>query len=230
MWAQNAVAVREAGFRTIIPDFQGFGRSRGRMKSISKTARLVLHILDDLKIGQAAVCGLSMGGYVAFEIVRAEPQRVAAAVFCDTNSDMDSAEKKIERRESISTITRNGTGAVMEDLACALISQSTQRNIPSVAARIVEQFKAADETAVCAALEAMAVRRDSNDLLVKVEFPVKLIYGADDPMLPAGIRMANAISTAFLEIVPESGHFPNLENPQKFNDIILEFLKGLNFE
>lgn len=227
-WVNNASAVRVAGYRTIVPDFPGFGRSNGLMAGIPDSARHVLDILENLRISSVAVCGMSMGGYVAFELIRAAPGRIAAAIFCGTNPDEDSASKKNERRETIKSISKNGTEKVMDSLARSLISSSTRNERPLIAENLVTQFNLADEAAVCAALESMAVRADSNDLLNTIQFPVKLIYGADDPMLSSGIKLDSSIKGASLEIIPDSGHFPNLESPDKFNKALLQFLEDTN--
>lgn len=225
MWGSNSISVQNAGFRTIIPDFPGFGRSDGLMKGIPDTASLVVRLMDDLKIESAVICGLSMGGYIALEVARTSEDRIAGMVLCDTNPDEDSVEKRKERRAMIHTIADNGTKTVMENLTKALVSQTTFEKRPSIAKKIKQAFMRSDQSAVSAALESMSVRSSSKELIKQFRFPVKLIFGADDVMLPAGIEMHSSIRSSTLDVIPGSGHFPNLETPRQFDRILTEFLQ-----
>lgn len=198
------------------------------MGDISETAELVVDVLDKLDLRETFICGLSMGGYVAFEVIRLIADRISGALFCDTNPDKDSLEKREERIATVKHIELNGSSAKMEKLAATLISPTTFADRPQTAMQITSQFKAAGESAVCAALLSMANRSDSNDLLNQIGFPVKLIFGADDVMLPAAFKMKSAMRTATLETIPEAGHFPNLEAPAQFNRAVINFLKDIN--
>src|SRR5438094_9585033 len=79
MWAGQIAALRAAGFRAIVPDLRGLGETKSTVEiaSMEDMARDAAALLDELKIEQAVVFGLSMGGYVAFEFVHLFPSRVS---------------------------------------------------------------------------------------------------------------------------------------------------------
>lgn len=79
------------GFRVVAPDLRGLGQTKatGEISTMEDMARDVAALMDELKIDHAAICGLSMGGYVAFDFVRLCPSRVRALVLAGTRAPTD---------------------------------------------------------------------------------------------------------------------------------------------
>lgn len=224
MWSSQVSSVVDAGFRAITIDLPGFGRSGGSIRSIPETARLVLSVCDHLGIKRFGLCGLSMGGYVSFEIIRAVPERIRFAVLCDTTPEADSEEKRSERFESSAEILNDGPHRFLEGMKNGFLSDKTSSD-PKLQNEFDELFSEADSKSMAAALEAMAVRSSSKGDVEHFGFPVVAIYGAEDPMIGAGRSMAaSAPSGSFIEI-EGAGHFSNLEQPESFNKALIAFLK-----
>lgn len=230
MWADSVDVLLKAGFRAITVDLPGFGKSDGLMEGIPETADKVIASLSPLKLGKYILCGLSMGGYVSFEIIRKTPGALHSAVLCDTTADADSEEKRTERFSAVTEIERAGTAEFMRRMADSFLSGHTLDNNSTFAAEFMEKLQEAKPEAVTAALRSMAGRKTSLDLLSSIDFPVLYIFGSEDPMLPAGKLMQENTANSTLRIIEKAGHFSNLESAAEFNDALTGFIAQLSFE
>src|SRR5881296_4233742 len=88
MWKSQIEFLCAAGFRAIAPDLRGLGetKSSDQVATMTDMARDAVALLDELNVEQAAVCGLSMGGYVAFEFVHLFPSRVRGLILAGTRA------------------------------------------------------------------------------------------------------------------------------------------------
>ena len=229
MWAEPAAALNEAGFRTITFDLPGFGASERPMSSIAETASSVIDALERIDLNRFIFCGISMGGYVGFEMLRQRPDMFAAAVFCDTSADSDTPQKREARIKDIKRINDGEFAKVMHVYALSLISEQTKTSKPDIARQIVNSFCAAAPEAVCAALRAMANRSSSLELLESINFPVALVFGGEDPLLPAGFVLESSVRDSKMYVIEGSGHFPNIETPDLFLKNLREFLRNHRF-
>jgi pimeloyl-ACP methyl ester carboxylesterase len=108
-----------------------------------------------------------------------------------------------------------------------LISEKTQQKNSETAIWIRNIIEANSPQAIAAALRGMAERQDSSDLLSVINCPTLIIVGSNDGLTPPveSEKMAKQIHHSQLEIIDEAGHLSNLENPEKFNQIVGEFLR-----
>lgn len=232
MWESAASAVVEAGFRAIVPDLPGFGRSPGHPKisSMDFFASEIEEMLEEEGIRKAVFCGLSMGGYSLLALFRARPDLFEGLVLCDTTADADSPEKRESRAALIDKIEKLGVANLVEDVLPSLISQSTRENGPQLVKRLSGIIMEQPPASVCAALRGMADRPDSKELLGKIGFPVKLIFGAEDAVTgeDAASDLNERIPDADLVFLKDAGHLSNLERPELFNSELISYLSTLN--
>src|SRR2546426_4190589 len=106
--------------------------------SLTRYADDLVAVLDALGVRQAVVCGLSMGGYVTFELLRRHPARVKALILADTKPQADSVEAKRGRDELTQVAQREGQDAVIERLLPRLLAPETLATQPEVAAQVRE--------------------------------------------------------------------------------------------
>src|SRR3989454_12587602 len=106
--------------------------------SLTRYADDLVAVLDALGVRQAVLCGLSMGGYVIFEVLRRHPGRVKAMILADTKPQADSAEAKRGREELTQVAQREGQDAVSERLLPRLLAPATQAAQPEVAGQVRE--------------------------------------------------------------------------------------------
>ena len=233
MWRHQLAAL--SGWRCIAPDLRGFGESPGgepdeaAQYSIAMYANDLMAQLDRLGIREAAVCGFSMGGYIAFELLRSHPTRVTAAILCNTKASPDTQEGKADRDVMAALARQRGATAIAEKLLPKLLSPVTEKNQPQVVAEVRAMITRSSVNGIVGALHALRERPDSTPLLKRIGVPVLLVAGADDQITPAPLmrELANAIPGAEFVEITEAGHCTPLEQPVAVNAAITAFLRKL---
>jgi pimeloyl-ACP methyl ester carboxylesterase len=220
MWEAQAAALAPS-HSVVRMDARGFGGSaRGEgLLSMERIAEDAAFLLRHLGFETAAVCGLSMGGYAAFALVRRHPTlRVA-----------DSAEGRAGRASLAERARREGSAAVAEEMLPRLLGETTRRDRPELAARVRDMVLAADPAALADALAGLAARADSTSTLREIRVPTLVLCGAEDVLsTPAEMGgWAEGIAGARFQEVPAAGHLANLENAPAFNAALLPFLATL---
>lgn len=228
MWEQQVEALGDK-WRLIVPDLRGFGGSdapedRDRY-SVDAFASDVRAVLDDAGVDKAVVCGLSMGGYVVFALLRQSRDRVAGVVLANTRAEADPPEGIEKRTNQQKQVASDGISGLVEAMPNALTSEKSRSNDPAV----VERVRAVMDNPApgyIGALEAMKQRPDSTGDLASITVPTLVITGSDDPLIPPGASrsMHEAISGSELVEIPEAGHLSNLEAPDAFNRALEGFL------
>ena len=211
----------------IAPDMRGFGSSDpGGPLSIDRMADDVAALLDHLGHRRATLCGVSMGGYVALAFLRRHAERVAALVLCDTRATADDPAGKLARRISAERVRADGTPAIVTQMLDRLVGETTRRRRPGVYAKVRAMLEEARPASFARAQAAMASRPDSTPLLGTIRVPTLVVTGSEDVIIkPDDARaLARAIPDARLEVIEEAGHLPSLEQPERFNQSLLDFL------
>ena len=141
MWRHQVAGLTR--WRRIAPDLRGAGASSAPADgySIARYADDVAAVLDAVGASQAVVCGLSMGGYILFELLRRHPERVRAAVFCDTKAEPDTAEARRGRDDLIAVAQRHGQAAVAERLLPLVLAPQTFEGQPEVVRDVREMIE-----------------------------------------------------------------------------------------
>ena len=186
-------------------------------------------LLDRAQIRQAVVCGLSMGGYIIFELLRRHPHRVRAAIFCNTKASADTPEAKRGRDALAAKAQREGPHAMAAELVPKLLARETQLQRPEVVREVTEMIERQPVAGIVGALHALRERPDSTPLLARMQMRVLVIAGDDDQIAPApGMKeMAEAIPNAELVVIAGAGHLTPLEQPLAVNGALMGFLERL---
>lgn len=221
------------GFRRIAPDLRGMGASDAPDLgySMETYARDLAALLDTLGVDRAVLCGLSMGGYVAFEFLRRWRRRVQGLVLLDTRAEADSADGKRGRDAAAALAREEGPGAVAEELLDRMLAPGTRETSPEIAAEVRRMMAATPVAGMVGALGAMRDRPDSADLLPMLAgLPTLVIVGQEDVLTPpAQARaLADAIPGARLVVIPGAGHLPPVEQPEATTRALLGFLRSLS--
>jgi pimeloyl-ACP methyl ester carboxylesterase len=211
------------GFRHLLPDLPGFGRSpAGESASMRSYAAAILELLDHLNLRTAVFAGLSMGGYIVLEIARQAPERFDAAILLDTREGPDTAEGRAGRYEMIEKVRTAGTRPVIDSMLPKMLTPAGSRFEPFVR----EIMESASREGVIGGLSAMAERPDSTETLRRLDVPVLIVVGSDDPITPPADaeRMAGLAPQAQLVVVPEASHLANIEQAGAVNAAVGAFL------
>ena len=231
LWRHQLAALSR--WRCIAPDLPGAGTSPGfdspDAYSMSSYATFLVGILDHLKVRQAVICGLSMGGYIAFELLRRFPERVRAAILCNTKAAADSPEAKRGRDALAAKAQDEGARAVAAELVPKVIARATRERQPDVVKEVTEMIARQPVPGIVGALRALRERPDSTPLLAAIRVPVLVVAGDDDQIAPAaGMQeMARAIPGARFALVPDAGHVAPLEQPITVSSALADFLAKL---
>lgn len=231
MWANDKPAFHRH-FQFITMDLPGFGESApvGETATMEAMAAQVLETMNKLKItDKCVVSGLSMGGYVALQLLKLAPERFRAAAFISTRANADSDEGRARRFQMIDFIQKEGLKPFAERMLPGLLGKSTLGAIiPMVAQQVKTWIESADPKAVCAALRGMAERPNMNALLPTLDMPMLFLAGEEDATIPPAEmeKMSKLAMNGKYCVLPRAGHLLNLEEPVQFQETFLHFLKG----
>src|SRR5215213_5324229 len=233
MWKSQAELLVKNGFRVILPDLPGFGTNKelSRRFSIEEMASPISQMLELLSIEKAIFGGLSMGGYVLFNLCRLAPEKLSALIFCDTTHTADTVEKRDSRFDLIAKINQQGSAALIENMLPNLISDVTKENNPRLVEELEDIFSKVNPVSAANALQSMAERKDNSDFIDKISVPTLLVFGKFDKVtnLENACKMNQMITDSELVIVENAGHYSNLEQPAQFNKALLNFCNRIEF-
>jgi pimeloyl-ACP methyl ester carboxylesterase len=215
-------------YRFIIPDIRGFGRS-GLGEGPTEMARIAqdaLALLDALKVDSAVVGGVSMGGYASMALLREDAGRVRGLVLVDTQATADDEAGRARREASAQEALREGPEASVRALLPKVVAAGPDSE---VGREVAAMMRTATPAGLAAAQRGMALRPDSKDILARYAGPALVVVGEKDPVTPLekAKQMADLITGARLEVIPDAAHLPNQEQPEKFNAVLESFLSGL---
>jgi pimeloyl-ACP methyl ester carboxylesterase len=172
-----------------------------------------------------ALAGLSMGGYIAFAMMRLAPGRIAKLALLDTSARPDTPEGKVGREKFIAMAEAGKLNDVVETLTPRFLHRS--RATDEGLKRIVRQM--ADETGVEAFVrqqKAIMSRADSRPLLSEIRCPTLMLVGEGDELTPPELakEIAGGIAGVKLVVVPDCGHLSTIEKPEAVNAALAEWL------
>ena len=214
--------------RVIAPDYPGFGRSprTPAQPDVRYYAEGVRGLLDRIGVDRVVLGGVSMGGYVAFECMRAFPERISGLVLANTRPDPDSEEIQATRKEMALRVAREGIGVLVELQMNRLLSPATRKNDEGLVEKVRSIILENTPDGAVAALGAMRERPDSTPLLAEIRVPTLVIGGEDDSISSPEVMaaMAEKIPGARHVTLPNAGHLSNLEDQRGFNTALKESL------
>jgi len=224
MWQEQVEWLRGRGWPVAAPSLPGFGGTpgAGEVMSMGAAADRCLRSLDAAGIERAVVCGLSMGGYVAFELWRIAWQRVAGLVLANTRSGADTEQAADVRRALPMRWRSEGNGFLVAAPPPFLGAVVGEGRWPFVWERIADQ----PASAIAAAAEGMAERPDSTPDLGSIDVPALVLTSSADALIPAevSLEMAGHLPVVETATIHGAGHLTNLEAPQAFQEALGAFL------
>lgn len=222
MWSPQMSAF--PGITVVAPDLPGFGEMSpaGPLASMDEGGDVAAEELDANGLDRAVLCGLSMGGYVAFSFWRRHRDRVRGLVLANTRSGADDEGGKGRRRSLAARLRQEGNGFLV-DTPPPLLSSGAPGELWARVKEIIERQPAGS---IAAASLAMAERVDSTADLAGIDVPTLIVTSTGDTLIPpeATKPMAGQIPGARLEVIEGAGHLSNLEAPEQFNRLLQEHL------
>src|SRR5437660_12545457 len=181
MWSGEMTTLlqEERQFRLVALDWRGFGESdiTTGISTMEQFADDVAGLMDELGMQDAILCGLSMGGYVAFAFLRKYPQRLKGLILADTRPGADNDEAKANREKVARIAETEGTGAIADLQIPNLIKEETRRHHREVEASMRRMIDGATRQGIAAASRGLALRTNSPDLPATTHCPTLSISG-----------------------------------------------------
>ncbi|MEP7137283.1 MAG: alpha/beta hydrolase [Chloroflexota bacterium] len=212
LW-DEVVPLLKGTFDLVLPDLRGFGESTtvDTPYTMDDLASDIAGLLDQLGIQKAAIAGHSMGGYVALAFARLYPERMNALALVSTQVLADPPEGKEKRYKTAVDIAEKGIGGVVETMTPKFTSN------PNWQAFACKTMEGQQSAAYIGTLKAMAERVDSTPLLSTITYPVVVIHGDADTLIPIerAREVKAALPEAHLVEVKGAGHMPMCEAPDE---------------
>ena len=214
--------------RLIAPDLRGFGQSGDAPETMTMDdyASDLKALVDSLSLEQVVLCGLSMGGYVAFAFLAQYPQAVKGLILANTRAAADSEQAREGRYASVKRAFDEGVPSIAEAMLPKMLTEDTLANRPILVTDVRSMMARQRATGVAAALRGMAARPDRGEALGSIDVPTLIITGGADALIPVSESeaMAKAIPGSRLVVIPGAAHLSNVEKPEAFNTAVEEFL------
>ena len=218
-WQHQLAFFSRHGFRAAAWDARGYGESddyEGALRFDDFSADIG-RVLDHLGEARAHLVGLSMGGRIARNFALKEPQRVRSLTLANSSPGFDalSAEEVVRFVEERRQRSPESTARLLGSRARAGAHEA-----------LLASFHALRNDSYLKTLEA-SVAQDRDAPLEKLAVPTLVITGDEDRVYPLELteRMARRIPGAHLVVLEACGHLSNLEQPERFNEVLLEFLR-----
>jgi len=220
------------GWRRVAPDLAGFGLSDpfpDSQATIARYADDLVRVLDDQRVDRAVVCGLSLGGYIAFQLWRAHRDRVRAFVLISTRAEADKPDGRAKRNEMIEQLRTDGVRGLAHTFFPRLLAPASLNELGNVAGHVKTMLLDNQVSGLAAAVAAMRDREDSTELLASVSVPALVVAGAEDVLIPGGTSraLARGIQGSRFETIAGAGHVAPLEQPEATIGIVRDFLESM---
>ena len=215
LFAAQRGVLEAAGVATSVADVT-------RDESVADMARSVL---TEAPAGRFALAGLSLGGYVALEVVRQAPDRVGRLALLDTQARADTEEAKARRRGLMELAERGEFRGVTSRLLPLLI-HADRLGDAALTGIIQAMAEAVGREAFLHQQQAIMGRPDSRPSLAAVGVPTLVLAGREDAITPPELQqeMAAAVPQAALVLLPRCGHLSTLERPDAVTRQLLAWL------
>lgn len=227
IWSEQLVRLT-GNFRVIAPDLRGFGRSTPSDLpcSMDLYADDTVMLMDHLGVETAAVCGMSMGGYVLLNLLERYPERVNAACFMVTKAGADDADGRSRRTALAEEIVKSGSRAAAEAFSRILFAPGTAARKPEMVAQVYGMMLEASPAGLVSGLLAMRDRPDYSTRLGAIRVRSLVIGAEEDLAIPVeeSKKLAEGLHDATLKMISQAGHMVMLEQADAVNEALMEFL------
>lgn len=226
-WLPAAQALTSR-YRVVLPDLRGHGESGvgEGPATMEKHAEDIARVMDDANVDRAPLVGVSIGGYVIFELWRRFRGRVAAVALCNTRAGEDSAEARAGRLQAAADVLERGTEPFFESMLSKLLGKTTRETRPDLVEAALRMMRKMSPEDVAMVQRGMAERPDSAPTLKAINVPALLMTGDEDVI--TGVAEAEVmrqnIGGSQLKVISKAGHYAPWERPEEAGLLIRQFL------
>jgi pimeloyl-ACP methyl ester carboxylesterase len=227
MWEDYARRLSDR-YRVVTIDLPGHGDSEcvGYVHSMEEMAEAVMSVCKKLRIRRVSILGHSMGGYVALAFADRFPDAVSRLCLFFSHAAADCPAKKKGRQQVAKLVVENHRSFIRKTLP-RLFRHTYRQQHPEVVKEVMAKALQTPARGILAALEGMRIRPSREILLKFPPYPVYMLAGRRDPVLPLQtvrpqMRHSEKIKSFVLQ---QAGHMGHLEEPERCLQIIREFME-----
>ncbi|RUM29247.1 MAG: alpha/beta hydrolase [Aquifex sp.] len=229
MYRYQFCAFEENAIPYVAIDYPGFGDSLN-LPGDYTVERLTDYVVNEIKrlnIKKVIAIGDSMGGYIMFDLWRRYRDLVKGFVFVATRAEADNEEGRKARYALIERVQKEGKDFLIDVMLENQTSPATKKDEKKMITLRCIMQKASTE-GIIKTLKALAERKDNTELLSTINVPTLVIAGKDDEKVtPPSVvkKIAEGIKGAEYYELENAAHLPPFENPEKFNQVVIPFIK-----
>jgi len=230
MWLP-AAELLAGRYRLILPDLRGHGQSTpgDGPATMQKHAADLVRLTEACGVGKAVYAGVSIGGYILFELWRRHRDRVSGLILCDTRAGADSDQGRANRLKAADDVEKQGPVPFIDSMIPKLLGDTTRTTRPDLVERARKMMLEAPVAGIAAVQRGMAARPDSTADLKTINVPTLVIVGVEDTLTPLSEAesMQRQVAGSRLQVIPRAGHYAVFEQHEAAGKAIRGFLDGL---
>jgi pimeloyl-ACP methyl ester carboxylesterase len=238
IWSNQINALQQY-FQLIIPDLPGSGKSEliadmsieGMAEVIKELITHELKFLRQTAEAEEAfvpIAGHSMGGYIALAIAEKYPQLISSIALVHSTAFADSEEKKANRLKSIEFVKKNGAFEFLKAVITDLFTEEWAAANPEAIELQIEKCKSFSDEAIIQYYKTMINRPDRTEVLKNFNKPIHFIIGEQDKAIPfqQSLQQSYLPNQSYINILRNTAHMGMLEEQEKVNKILIDFMSA----
>lgn len=192
--------------------------------TLSDAAQGVSDIMSELGSAPAGVAGLSMGGYVTFELLRRWPQKIRAAAILDSTPYADSPDRVDARQQVLRLIEDGRFEQVLSAFTASVLAPQNRAGGPKCDL-LLAMARDLGAQGYARSVRAILERDSYEDVLRSVRVPLLFVAGEYDSLSPPDLarEVASQVPGAHVEVIPQAGHMTPLEAPDRVAELLGAF-------
>jgi len=227
MWQPQVIPFSKK-YKLIIYDARGHGKSESPPSLSDYSTEIAVEdlnqLLSRLHIEKAVIMGLSMGGYVSLNFCLSHPEKVAALILAGTGPGFRSKVKLQQWNEQMETIAKaletKGLAALNEEYIASSIGRPPGEETSKL-------FRHSSPIGLINTAHSMLSNVGVIERLPEIKVPTLIIVGEHDTnFMQASLYLNASIKDSERVVVPDAGHVMNMDQPELFNNAVLQFLKS----
>lgn len=214
--------------RVITIDLLGHGESEclGYVNSMEDHADAVYAVLSELRIRKAFFVGHSMGGYVALAFAELYPEYIKGIALLNSTAKADNEERKINRDRAVKAVKQSFVNFISLSIA-NLFSENNRERLALEIDKVKKEALKTPLQGIVASLEGMKIRTDREHILHLSTFPILMVLGEKDPVLPYHETSKQIEQTKVELITYADGHMSYIENQENLLKVLIAFFKKI---
>ncbi|GAB3497669.1 alpha/beta hydrolase [Spirosoma knui] len=204
------------------PDFARLSH----LQTIGAYAEELNAYLQKSQVDKVTLVGHSMGGYIALAFAEQYPELVEGLCLFHSTVSADDEAKKEQRRQVIDKLAAEGSRAFLQTAITNMFAPDNRTKMADTVTTLIDRYSDLPSEALSAGVQAMLLRPDRTHVLQHATFPVMIVAGQHDQIIPIekNRRLAEILSQASLVVLNESGHLGMVEEPEATLQAIQSFV------